>query len=115
MNIKFMFNKISDIGLIYSKEEKYDEIWGENITVVKYLGTDYCKCIVIKIMSHFSEIKGYNYNGQTVRIAHEEYDIETTEEKYYLSFTIDTFENKTQAQLLVDLSSSLVLTNTIFF
>lgn len=107
MNIKFMFNKISDIGLIYSKEEKYDEVWGENISVVKYLGTDYCKSIVIKIMSHFSEIKGYNYNGQTVRVAHEEYDIETTEEKYYLSFTIDTFENKTQAQLLVDLSSSL--------
>lgn len=106
MNIEFMFNTIKDINLIYSKEEKYDENWGSNITEVHYLGTDYCRDIVMQLKSHFPEIKGFNYNGQTIRIAHEEYDIETMEEKYSLSFTIDTFEEKTQAQLLISLFSS---------
>ena len=106
MIIEFMFNSIKDIELIYSKEKKYNEKWGSNIIEVEYLGTNYCRSIVMQLSSHFSEIKGYNYNGQTVRIAHEEYNIETMEEKYTLSFTIDTFENKTQAQLLVKLCSS---------
>ncbi|UZQ48849.1 hypothetical protein [Clostridium kluyveri] len=106
MNIEFMFNNIRDIGLIYSKEEKYDENWGDNIAEVHYLGTDYCRGIVMQLKSHFPEIKGFSYNGQTIRIAHEEYDIETMEEKYSLSFTIDTFEEKTQAQLLIKLFSS---------
>ena len=105
MNIEFMFNNIRDIGLIYSKEEKHNEDWGGNITSYQYLGTDYCGSIVTQLKSHFSEIKGYKYHGQTVRIAHEDYEIETTSEKYSLSFTIDTFEDKTQAQLLIILSS----------
>ncbi len=105
MNIEFMFNSIRDIGLIYSKEEKYNEEWGCDITEIQYLGTDYCRNIIIQLKSHFPEIKAYNYSGQTVRVAHEEYDIETTEEKYSLSFTIDTFENKTQAQLLINIFS----------
>lgn len=105
MIIEFMFNSIKDMGLIYSKEENYYEEWGSNITEVQYLGTEYCRNIVMQLNSNFSEIKEYNYNGQTVRIAHEEYDIETMEEKYTLSFTIDTFENKTQAQLSIKLCS----------
>lgn len=107
MNIEFMFNNIRDINLIYSQEEKHNENWGGNITEEQYLGMEYCKSIVIQLKSHFSEIKEYKYNGQTVRIAHEDYNIETTEEKYSLSFTIDTFENKTQAQLLINISSPL--------
>lgn len=107
MNIEFMFNNIRDINLIYSKEEKYNENWGVNITEVHYLGTDYFRSIVMQLKSHFTEIKGFNYNGQTVRIAHEEYDIKTMEEKYSISFTIDTFKNNTQAQLMINLFSSL--------
>lgn len=106
MNIEFMFNDIKDISLIYSKEEKYNEDWGDNVTEVRYIGSDYCKNIVMKVKSHFTEIKGVNYTGQTTRIAHEEFDIETMEEKYYLSFTIDTFEKKMQDQLLINLCSS---------
>lgn len=105
MNIEFMFNNIRDISLIYPEEEKYDENWGGNITEVQYLGTDYCRDIVMQLKSHFPEIKECNYNGQTIIIAHEEYDIEMMEEKYSLSFTIDTFEEKTQAQLLINLFS----------
>lgn len=105
MYIEFMFNNIRDINLIYSKEEKYNEEWGGNITKEDYVGTDYCRSIVKELESHFSEVKRFNYNGQTVRIAHEEYEIETEEEKYSLSFTIDTFENKTQTQLLINLFS----------
>lgn len=106
MNIEFMFNNIKNINLIYYHEEKYDEDWGSNVTEVHYLGTDYSRSIVEKIKSHFPEVKGFNYNGQTVRIAHEEYDIKTMESQYSLSFTIDTFEENTQAQLLIKLYSS---------
>lgn len=106
MNIEFMFNNIKDISLIYSKEEKYNEDWGDYVTEVRYIGSDYCKNIVMQLKSHFIEIKGFNYNGQTIRIAHEEYDIETMEKKYSISFTIDTFKNNTQAQLLINLFSA---------
>ena len=61
MNIEFMFNSIRDIGLIYSKEEKYNEEWGCDLTEIQYLGTDYCRNIIIQLKSHFPEIKAYNY------------------------------------------------------
>ncbi len=102
-----MFNNIRDVSLIYSKVEKYNKDWGDNITEVRYLGTDYCRSIIMQLKAHFSEIKGYNYNGQTIRIAHEEYHIETTEERYTVTFTIDTFEKETQAQLSINLFSPL--------
>ena len=107
MNIEFMFNDIKNINLIYSSEKKYNEFWGSYVTTTNYLGTDYCNNIVEKIKNHFVEIKKINYNGQKMRIAHEEYDIETLEEKYKLSFTIDTFEEKKQTQLIINLSSTL--------
>jgi hypothetical protein len=107
MNIEFLFNNIRDVSLIYSKVEKYNKDWGDNITEVRYLGTDYCRSIVMQLKAHFPEIKGYNYNGQTIRIAHEEYHIETTEERYTVTLTIDTFEKETQAQLSINLFSPL--------
>lgn len=109
MNIEFMFNGIRDNNLLYLEEEKYDQKWGDNISEMHYLGTDYCRSIVLQLKSHFPEIKEYCYNGQTIRIAHEEYEIESLEGKYSLSFTIDTFEKKTQSQLLINLFS---LSNT---
>lgn len=105
MDIEFMFNNIKDINLIYPKGEIYDENNKMSITREYYLGTNYCNNIIIHLKSHFPEIKEVNYNGQTFRIAHEEYEIETIEGKYYLSFTIDTFEEKTQSQLSINLSS----------
>lgn len=102
MNIEFMFNDITDIKLIYNKEEKYDC----NIGEIYYLGTDYCEKIIKQLKSYFSEIKSFNYIGQTDRIAHEEYTIETISGKYTLSFTIDTFNRDKQSQILVKLYSS---------
>lgn len=107
MNIEFMFNSIKNINLIYCHEEKYDEVWECNVTEVHYSGTDYSRSIVEKIKTNFPEVKGFNYNGQTVRIAREEYEIKTMEVNYSLSFTIDTFEEKTKAQLFINLYSSL--------
>ncbi|MGG7058325.1 hypothetical protein ACQPUZ_08505 [Clostridium tertium] len=106
MNIEFMFNDIKNINLIYNSEKKYNELWGSDVTTTNYLGTDYCNNIVEQIKNNFVEIKKINYNGQKMRIAHEEYDIETLEEKYKLSFTIDTFEEKKQTQLIINLSST---------
>ena len=59
----------------------------------------------MQLQSHFSEIKSFNYIGQTIRIAHEEYIIETISGKYTLSFTIDTFNGYKQSQMLVNLYS----------
>ena len=106
MNIEFMLNDIKNINLIYNSEKKYDEHWGTDITTIRYLGTDYCANIVEQIKTHFVEVKNINYKGQTMRIAHEEYDIETLEEKYTVSFTIDTFEEKNQTQLIINISST---------
>lgn len=105
MNIEFMFNDIKDIKLIYYKEEKYDENFGCNGHEIHYLGTNYCRNIIMQLKSYFSEIKNFNYIGQTIRIAHEEYSIETIGGEYTLSFTIDTFKEYTQSQMLVKLSS----------
>lgn len=105
MKIEFMFHNVKDIALIYSKAEKFDDDWGSNVTEKEYLGTDYCKAIVSQLELNFSEIKTYRYNGQTVRVAHEDYTIKTSENEYAISFTIDTFDEKKQAQLLVQISS----------
>lgn len=106
MNIEFMLNDIKNINLIYNSEKKYDEHWETDITTTRYLGTNYCANIVEQIKTHFVEVKNINYKGQTMRIAHEEYDIETLEEKYTVSFTIDTFEEKNQTQLIINISST---------
>lgn len=99
MTIEFMFNNIKTIELIYLTEEIYDEDFGDNIKEEKYLGTSYCENIMNEVQAHFPEIKNCIYQGQTGRIAHEEYGIEVENVSYSVSFTIDTFENKTQTQL----------------
>lgn len=98
-----MFNDIRDIGLLYIEEENYDNDWCDKITVEHYLGTDYCNNIICQAKSHFSEIKCYNYYGQTIRIAHEDYTIKTALKEYSLSFTFDTFTDRKQAQMVVNL------------
>lgn len=106
MDIEFMFNDIKNMNLIYRNNQEYNELWGIDVTTSYYLGSDYCKDIMMQIKSNFAEIKFVKYNGQTMRIAHEEYDIETSEDKYQLAFTIDTFEEKKQTQLIINLSST---------
>lgn len=99
MTVEFMFNNIKTIELIYLIDKKYAEDFGDNIKEEKYLGTDYCRNIMDKLQTHFPEIKKCIYRGQTERIAHEEYSIEVGEVSYSVSFTIDTFNDKTQTQL----------------
>ena len=41
MTIEYMFNNIKNTELIYLIEERYDEVFGDNIKVENYLGTDY--------------------------------------------------------------------------
>lgn len=106
MTIEFMFNNIKTIELIYLTEEIYDEDFGDNIKEEKYLGTSYCENIMNDVQAHFPEIKKCIYQGQTGRIAHEEYRIEAENVSYSVSFTIDTFENKTQTQLGVCIFSA---------
>lgn len=106
MVIEFMFNSIKDVELIYTIEETYDEDFGDNSKEEKYLGTDYCRSVMDKLQTHFSEVKNCIYQGQTERIAHEEYSIEVGDVKYSVSFTIDTFNDKAQTQLGVHISSS---------
>lgn len=106
MVIEFMFNSIKNVELIYTIEETYDEDFGDNSKEEKYLGTDYCRSVMDKLQTHFSEVKNCIYQGQTERIAHEEYSIEVGDVKYSVSFTIDTFNDKAQTQLGVHISSS---------
>lgn len=106
MTIEFMFNNIKSIELIYLIEETYCEEFGDNIKEEQYLGTDYCKNIMNKLQAYFSEIKNCKYQGQTERIAHEEYSIEVAGVTYSVSFTIDTFNDRTQTQLGVCILSS---------
>ncbi|MDO4553661.1 MAG: zinc ribbon domain-containing protein [Lachnospiraceae bacterium] len=105
MTIEFMFNNIKNIELIYFIEEKYDEFFGDNIQEEKYLGTDYCRSVMDKLQIHFPEIKNCIYQGQTERIAHEEYSIEAVGVTYSVSFTIDTFNDKAQTQLGIHIVS----------
>lgn len=107
MRIEFMLNNVKNINLIYSSEKKYDEFWGSDITTTNYSGTDYCTNVIEQIKSNLIEVKKTNYIGQTSRIAHEEYEIETLEKEYTVSFTIDTFEEKKQTQLTIDISPKL--------
>ncbi|MCD7997175.1 MAG: zinc ribbon domain-containing protein [Clostridiales bacterium] len=105
MVIEFMLNNIKNVELIYLSEEKYDESFCDNIKEEKYLGTDYCRDVMDKIQVHFPEIKNCIYQGQTERIAHEEYSIDVSDEEYSVSFTIDTFNNKVQTQLRIRIFS----------
>lgn len=99
MVIEFMFNDIKNIELIYYIKEKHDVDFGGITKDEDYLGTSYCRNVMDKLQAHFPEIKKCLYQGQTERIAHEEYSINVAEETYYVSFTIDTFNNKAQTQL----------------
>lgn len=76
MTIEYMFNNIKNTELIYLIEERYDEVFGDNIKVENYLGTDYCRGVMDKLQTHFPEMKNCVYKGQTERIAHEEYNVE---------------------------------------
>ena len=106
MIIKYMFNNIKNIELIYFVEEEYNEDLCDNIKDKHYLGTDYCRNVMDKIKERFPEIKNCTYKGQTRRFAHEEYIIEVAEITYSVSFTIDTFNDKSQAQLEIYIFSS---------
>lgn len=99
MVIEYMFNSVKNIELIYMIEEKYDETFGDSIKEEKYLGTEYCRNTMDKVQTHFPEIKNSIYQGQTERIAHEEYSVEVENVTYSVSFTIDTFNDKAQTQL----------------
>lgn len=99
MTIKYVFNRIKKIDLIYLIEEKYNEDLCANIKENHYLGTDYCRKVMNRIQERFPEIKNCIYKGQTGRIANEEYSIEVTKKTYSVLFTIDTFNDKSQAQL----------------
>lgn len=92
MNIEFVFNDIKDDSVIYHKEEKYLEDWGDNITEISYIGTQYCENIVEQLKEQIAEIQSYKYNGQTQRIAHEDYTLKTASKDYSLSFIIDTYD-----------------------
>lgn len=105
MIIEFMFNNIKNIELIYLIKETYDEDFDDNIEEEQYLGTDYCQNIMNKLQTYFSEIKNCIYQGQTERIAHEEYGFEVAHVTYSVSFTIDTFNDKAQTQLGVQIVS----------
>lgn len=105
MIIEFMFNNIKNIELIYLIEETYDEDFGDNIEEEQYLGTNYCQNIMNRLQIYFSEIKNCIYQGQTERIAHEEYGFEVANVTYSVSFTIDTFNDKAQTQLGVQIIS----------
>lgn len=105
MTIEFMFNTIKNIEFIYLIEEKYEESFCESIKEEKYLGTDYCRNVMDKLQIHFPEIKNCIYQGQTERIAHEEYSIEVVGVIYSVSFTIDTFNDKAQTQLGIHIYS----------
>ena len=107
MTIEFMFHNIKNIGLIYSCEEKYDENFGCNVKEEEYLGTDYCRNIIRKILTHFPEIQNYVYQEQTQRIANEKYNIKLSDVTYLVSFTIDTFNDKEETQLEIQIVSSI--------
>ena len=106
MTVEFMFNNIKNIELIYLTEETYDEDFCDNIKEEQYLGTDYCRNVMNRLQAHFPEIKNCIYKGQTERIAHEEYSIEVAGVIYSVSFTIDTFNDRTQTQLGIYIFSS---------
>ena len=95
------------IGLIYSCEEKYDENFGCNVKEEEYLGTDYCRNIIRKILTNFPEIQNCVYQEQTQRIANEKYNIELSDATYLVSFTIDTFNDKEETQLEIQIVSSI--------
>lgn len=108
----FIFSKlgnccIKNIGLIYSCEEKYDENFGCNVKEEEYLGTDYCRNIIRKILTNFPEIQNCVYQEQTQRIANEKYNIELSDATYLVSFTIDTFNDKEETQLEIQIVSSI--------
>ena len=107
MTIEFMFHNIKNIGLIYSCEEKYDENFGCNVKEEEYLGTDYCRNIIRKILTNFPEIQNCVYQEQTQRIANEKYNIELSDATYLVSFTIDTFNDKEETQLEIQIVSSI--------
>ena len=107
MTIEFMFHNIKNIGSIYSCEEKYDENFGCNVKEEEYLGTDYCRNIIRKILTNFPEIQNCVYQEQTQRIANEKYNIELSDATYLVSFTIDTFNDKEETQLEIQIVSSI--------
>jgi len=101
MVIEFILNSIKDIKLLYKTKEKYDEAWADTITEETYQGTAYCQNIIKQLEEKFAEIKEVICQGQTSRIAHEEYLIKTQYGKYEVSFTIDTFDDRKQSQLSI--------------
>lgn len=105
MIVEFMLNNIKNIDYLYSIEEKYNEDFDLNFSEEHYLGTDYCKSIIYKLKSNFSEIENYTYKGQTNRVAHEEFSVNTSKKEYSVEFTIDTFKDRTQTQLSVRIIS----------
>lgn len=113
MIIEFIFNDIKDDSAIYHREQKYDKDWGENVTEVDYIGTQYCKNVVERLKEQISEIQSYNYNGQTQRIAHEDYTLKTTSNEYSLSFTIDTYDDRMPSQLSISIFSNNEVTYDI--
>jgi len=98
-------NSIKDIKLLYIKKEEYSEEWINTVTDETYQGTNYCKSIILQLEEKLSEIKNIVYKGQTFRIANEQYLIETTHGNYEVSFTIDTFDDRTQTQLAINILS----------
>lgn len=103
MYIEFMFNNIKNISLIYSIKEMFNEDFGSQVTEVTYLGTQYSESVISQLLVGLNEIKRQSYKGQTDRIAHEEYEIETQTSQYTICFTVDTFNDKKQTQLSISI------------
>ena len=113
MIIEFIFNDIKDESAIYHRKQKYDENSGENVTEIDYIGTQYCKNVVERLKEQISEIQSYNYNGQTQRIAYEDYTLKTASNEYSLSFTIDTYDDMVPAQLSISIFTNSEVTYDI--
>lgn len=106
MKIKFIFNDIKNIELIYQIEEVWNEEWGENILKRSYVGSDYSKEIVETVCKQYSDISNVVYRGQTGRIASEEFEICTINRNYAVVFTYDTFDDaKSQTQVTVTIET----------
>lgn len=107
MRVEFLFNDIKNYDKLYTLK-KSDGVFGEETnTIHNYEAKNYCEEILQKVLRKISSTDVCHYQGCFGRIANEVFVIDKNEKVYTVSFTIDTYNEKKQARLKVNITDSV--------
>lgn len=106
MKIEFLLIGIKDMEKLYDLNMVNSPFGGEDKALsYEYIGNQYCQNVITKVISNMKDVQEFYYKENIERMAIEAFTICSTNKRYTVSFTIDTYNHYKEARMRICISN----------